>query len=87
MSQQPHSSFWIPGGVLLLIFCIVIAPLQSLASRHLHSDSAQSLVSAIAWILRAVAVAGVASIVVGCVLPIFRRSGQTEKDDPESSQN
>ena len=74
--SQKAPPFWIPGGVLLLIVCILVAPLQSFAARHVHSDLAQGLVLTAGWIFRAVAVAGIFCIVIGIVLALvaaFRR--------------
>ena len=84
MAQKSRSSFWIPGGVLLLIACVLAAPLQSLVSHHVHSDLAQSVVSAGTWVLRAVALAGLVCIAIGLVLPVLRRSAQNKKGEHES---
>jgi len=85
MLQKSSPSFWIPGGVFLLIFCGLIAPLQSFAARHVHSDSAQHLLLVVIWILRAVAVAGIVCIVIGLVIsPLFYRTKQNEKDRHET---
>jgi membrane protein implicated in regulation of membrane protease activity len=85
MSQEPSPPFWIPGGIVLLIVCILVAPLQSLAARHAHSDLAHFLVSAVSWVLLVVAVAGIICIVIGLViLPLFHRRKQSEKDRHET---
>ncbi len=70
MSQEPSPPFWIPGGIVLLIVCILVAPLQSFAAHHVHSDLAQWLVLAVGWIFRVVAVAGIICIVTGIVLAL-----------------
>jgi hypothetical protein len=70
MAKEPTPPFWIPGGVLLLILCILIAPLQNFATHHAHSDLAQRLVVIAGWIFRVIAVAGVICIVTGVVLAL-----------------
>jgi hypothetical protein len=70
MAQESPPPFWIPGGVLLLILCILVAPVQSFAAHHVHSDLAQQIVLAVGWIFRVVAVAGAICIVTGIVLAL-----------------
>ena len=73
MSQKTPTSFWIPGGVLLLVSCILLAPLHGYAVSHFRSDIAQIVITATTWFLRAVAVAGVLCIIIGLVR---RRRGE-----------
>jgi len=67
MSQKTQSSFWIPGGVLMLVLCILVAPLHSYAVSHFHSDFAQTVITAAVCLFRAVAIVGVLCIIIGLV--------------------
>jgi ABC-type Fe3+ transport system permease subunit len=73
MPQQPSPPFWIPGGMLLLIFCILVAPLHGFAVRHVHSDLAQRLLLVATWTLRVAAIAGIVCIVIGVIMAICRK--------------
>jgi hypothetical protein len=73
--KMPNSnpSFWIPGGILLLILCILIAELLKFADHHAKSELAKSLLKILTYLMRVVAVVGIGCVLTPFILAVFRR--------------
>jgi hypothetical protein len=67
------SSFWIPGGVILLIVSVLLSSLVGLISRFY---SFGAIAAPANLLLGAVAVAGVVCIITGVVVNLRSRNSQ-----------
>ena len=67
------SSFWIPGGVLLLIVSLLLTTLVEVISRFY---SVGIIASAAKLLLGAAAIAGIACIIVGVAVNLRGRNSQ-----------
>jgi hypothetical protein len=74
MTDKTQKSFWIRGGIALLILSVFIAPLRGFLHRS-HPDMAQNLPP----IMRLAFLGGIVCIIVGWLVPIFQERGVSYK--------